>query len=155
LAYRPDGQPGFNLELDASTNTHIEIGADTRVGSQTLLRASVFRIDTPGGIVAALNVAGRTTCRNAERTRRHGLDPVVASAVRPCEAVLAGTCLDARAHKDAVHEGAALVGSRPPRRPRCTGDGELAWRPAPSGFSDAMSALWDGRVHLDEASPQS
>src|SRR5690606_19379868 len=61
LAYRPDGQPGFNLELDASTNTHIEIGADTRVGSQTLLRASVFRIDTRGDIVADLNVAGRTT----------------------------------------------------------------------------------------------
>src|SRR5690606_36262553 len=96
LAYRPDGQPGLNLELDAATNPHTELGLETRVGSQTLLRASVFRIDTRGDIVADLNVAGRTTYRNAERTRRQGLELGVDSRIGPFDALLAWTWLDAR-----------------------------------------------------------
>ncbi len=155
LAYRADGEPGPNLALEAATNTHLEFGVDTRVGGATLLRASVFRIDTRGDIVADRNVAGRSTYRNAERTRRQGLELGIDTMLGPFDAVLAWTWLDARFHEDTSLAGASLAGNRLPGVPRYTVDGELGWRHPASGFSTAIAARWDGRVFVDDANAES
>jgi len=155
LAYRADGQPGPNLDLEAATNTHIEIGIDTVLADRTILRASVFRIDTRGDIVADRNVAGRSTYRNAERTRRQGLELGVDSRIGPFEALLAWTWLDARFHRDTSLAGASLAGNRLPGVPRYTLDGELGWRHQATGFSTAIAARWNGRVPVDDINSES
>lgn len=151
LAYRADGQPGPNLSLDAATSTHVEVGLDTRLGRASLLRLSLFRIDTRGDLVADRNIAGRTTYRNADRTRRQGLELGLDSRFGPFEALLAWTWLDARFHRDTSLAGASLAGHRLPGVPRYTVDGEFGWRHQASGFATALTARWNGRVPVDDA----
>ncbi len=155
LAYRADGEPGPNLDLRAATSTHVEVGLDTAIGRNTLLRASVFRVDVRGDIVADRNVAGRGTYRNADRTRRQGLELGVDTRIGPFDAMLAWTWLDARFRRDTSLAGDSLAGNRLPGVPRYTVDGEVAWRDRASGFSTAVTARWDGRVAVDDANTES
>lgn len=155
LAYRADGEPGPNLDLRAATSTHTEIGLDTAIGRDTLVRASVFRVDTRGDIVADRNVAGRSTYRNADRTRRQGVELGIDTRIGPFNAMLAWTWLDARFRRDTSLAGESLAGNRLPGVPRYTVDAELAWRHAASGFSTALAARWDGRVEVDDANTES
>ena len=155
LAYRADGEPGPNLDLRAATSTHVEVGLDTAIGRNTLLRASVFRVDVRGDIVADRNVAGRSTYRNADRTRRQGLELGVDTRIGPFDAMLAWTWLDARFRRDTSLAGDSLAGNRLPGVPRYTVDGEVAWRDRASGFSTAVTARWDGRVAVDDANTES
>src|SRR5690606_9245845 len=122
---------------------------------QTLLRASLFRIDVRGDIVADRNVAGRTTYRNAQRTRRQGFELGVDTRIGPFDALLAWTWLDARFQRDTSLAGTSLEGRRLPGVPRYTVDGELGWRHPVSGFSTALTARWDGEVAVDDANTES
>lgn len=73
LAYRPDGEGGFNTALQPQTSTQQEIGARWRRGAVEV-DASVFHIRTQDEIAVLTNSGGRSSFRNVGRTRRQGAE---------------------------------------------------------------------------------
>lgn len=71
LSYRADGQSGMNFDLKPSTNDTVEIGSKTRIGDG-LLTAALFQTDTDDELVVDSSSGGRTTYKNAGKTRRQG-----------------------------------------------------------------------------------
>lgn len=71
LSYRSDGQSGMNFGLQPSTNDTLEIGSKTRVGDG-LFTAALFQTNTDDEIVVDSSNGGRTTYKNAGKTRRQG-----------------------------------------------------------------------------------
>lgn len=73
LSYRPDNQSGLNFGLQPSTNETVEVGSKTRIGNG-LLTAALFQTDTDNEIVVDSSSGGRTTYKNAGKTRRQGAE---------------------------------------------------------------------------------
>jgi iron complex outermembrane receptor protein len=76
LSYRPDGMGGLNLGLQPSASTQYELGWRQRLrgdlpGSWS---AALFQSRTSDEIVSDNASNGRTTYRNAGKTRRQGLE---------------------------------------------------------------------------------
>ncbi|WP_290013622.1 TonB-dependent receptor family protein [Acinetobacter pittii] len=73
MAYRPDGESGFNFNLTASTSDTYETGlkSQNQLGDFTL---AVFQTKTKDDIVSAGNSNGRSTFRNADKTLREGVE---------------------------------------------------------------------------------
>ncbi|MFW2023657.1 TonB-dependent receptor family protein [Acinetobacter baumannii] len=73
MAYRLDGQSGFNFDLTASTSDTYETGlkSQNQLGDFTL---AVFQTKTKDDIVSAGNSNGRSTFRNADKTLREGVE---------------------------------------------------------------------------------
>ncbi|OTK47064.1 TonB-dependent siderophore receptor [Acinetobacter baumannii] len=73
MAYRPNGQSGFNFDLTASTSDTYETGlkSQNQLGDFTL---AVFQTKTKDDIVSAGNSNGRSTFRNADKTLREGVE---------------------------------------------------------------------------------
>ncbi len=74
LAYRPDGQPGLNLALQAAKSDNYELGAKLRLNASSQVTAALFETDTKNEIVTQTNVGGRSTYQNAGATRRRGTE---------------------------------------------------------------------------------
>ena len=74
LAYRPDGQAGFNANLQAQTSQQFEFGAKLRPSPAWSLDATAFLVDTENEIGVQTNTGGRATYQNVGRTRRHGVE---------------------------------------------------------------------------------
>ncbi len=156
LAYRPDGQPGMNFELDASTSSSLELGVKALLGPAGRLNLALFRTTTRNDIVPDANVGGRATFRNAARTARQGLELSLDSQFgRGLQAWLAYTLLDAEFRDYTSPSGADLSGKALPGVPRTSLQGELAWRHAGSGLSTAIEAQWSSRVWVDDANSAS
>lgn len=73
LSYRSGGQNGLNLALKPSTSDTVELGSKTRIGNG-LFSAALFQTDTDNEIVVDASSGGRTTYKNAGKTRRQGLE---------------------------------------------------------------------------------
>ncbi|WP_409516327.1 TonB-dependent receptor PqqU [Atlantibacter sp.] len=73
LSYRSGGQNGLNLALKPSTSDNLELGSKTRLGNG-LFSAALFQTDTDNEIVVDASSGGRTTYKNAGKTRRQGLE---------------------------------------------------------------------------------
>ncbi|HCI6406892.1 TPA: TonB-dependent receptor [Klebsiella quasipneumoniae subsp. similipneumoniae] len=73
LSYRSDNQSGLNFGLKPSTNDTEEIGSKTRIGNG-LLTAALFQTDTDNEIVVDSSSGGRTSYKNAGKTRRQGME---------------------------------------------------------------------------------
>lgn len=73
LAYRADGDGGFNSDLQAASARQGEVGVRGRVGALRL-DASVYTTDSRNEIVVQSASGGRTSFQNAARTRRRGLE---------------------------------------------------------------------------------
>ncbi|WP_182003776.1 TonB-dependent receptor family protein [Acinetobacter lactucae] len=73
MAYRRDGESGFNFDLTASTSDTYETGlkSQNQLGNFTL---AVFQTKTKDDIVSAGNSNGRSTFRNADKTLREGVE---------------------------------------------------------------------------------
>jgi len=74
LSYRPDGQPGLNFALVPARTGNGELGAKWKQGESGSLRLALFRSLTRNEIVVASSMGGRSTYRNAARTRRQGVE---------------------------------------------------------------------------------
>lgn len=75
LAYRPDGQTGFNDELDAQKSTQVEIGAKWRLPEAGLsLDLAVFEARTQDELGVSTNRGGRSTFQNVGDTKRRGAE---------------------------------------------------------------------------------
>lgn len=73
LSYRANGEGGLNMNLRPSTNTTVEVGSKTRVGNG-LFSAALFKTDTDNEIVVDSSEGGRTSYKNAGKTRRRGAE---------------------------------------------------------------------------------
>jgi iron complex outermembrane recepter protein len=73
VAYRPDGQPGFNTALKGQTGQQLELGSKWRRAAVDV-DAAVFLADTEDEISVLTNSGGRSTYQNVSRTRRYGLE---------------------------------------------------------------------------------
>ncbi|EPY7333127.1 TPA: TonB-dependent receptor PqqU [Klebsiella quasipneumoniae subsp. similipneumoniae] len=73
LSYRSDNQSGLNFGLKPSTNDTVEIGSKTRIGNG-LLTAALYQTDTDNEIVVDSSSGGRTSYKNAGKTRRQGME---------------------------------------------------------------------------------
>jgi iron complex outermembrane receptor protein len=75
LAYRPDGQGGFNSDLKAQTSRQAELGAKWHpVGAGLAIDAALFEARTDDEIGVATNRGGRSTFRNVGPTKRRGAE---------------------------------------------------------------------------------
>ena len=73
LSYRSDNQSGLNFGLKPSTTDTVEIGSKTRIGNG-LFTAALFQTNTDNEIVVDSSSGGRTSYKNAGKTRRQGME---------------------------------------------------------------------------------
>lgn len=164
LAYRPTGS-GFNTGLRASRSRHAEVGAKWALDSRHRLDVALFDIRTTDEIVVDTNSGGRSTFKNAGRTRRSGLElGYTGQWTDSLRASLSLTSLRARFSESFVSgSGATAItvpaGSRLAGAPERSAYAELAWAPkaAWGGFNAAVEVVHIGRLFVndvnDDAAP--
>lgn len=144
LAYRPDGEAGFNDRLQPSASHNYEAGLKMHWGAAKL-KIALFRITSDNEIVVASSKNGRTGYRNAGSTRRHGMEwSFEDQFAGGLGLYLSWSYLHARFH------GGALDDKRLPGVPRQTFYGELRWHYQPLGFFASLSAQWRDRVYVND-----
>jgi len=153
LAYRPDG-PGLNFALKPGRSLNAEVGLKGRIADHQRLTLARFETVTRDEIVVDTSVGGRTTFKNASRTRRSGWEASW-QAVLPAgfDAHVAYTLLDARFNESFSSGSPAVVvpaGNRIPGVPRSALYAELQWRDFGSGFSVALEARHSAEVYVDD-----
>ena len=151
LAYRP-GATGLNFALEPAKSRHLEAGVKTLIASNLRLNLAVYDVETRDEIVVDTSSGGRTTYKNAGRTRRTGAE-LGASATLPfdIEATLAWTLLDAT-FKDSFTNSAGTVpaGNMLPGVPRDSAYGELRWRHPATGFTAQLEAQYRSRIAVND-----
>lgn len=151
LAYRTGGS-GLNFALKPSRSLTKEIGVKGRVFDDHRVGVAYFDTETQDEIVINTNVGGRSTFKNASRTRRTGWEASW-QAVLPAnfDALVAWTLLDARYVDPFTSGGLVQAGSKLPGVPGSTLYGEVRWRYPSAGFSAALEARRNAKVFVDDA----
>ncbi|MCC7484829.1 MAG: TonB-dependent receptor [Burkholderiales bacterium] len=155
LAYRPDGATGLNFALQPALSIHRELGAKARIGERMRANVVLFRADVTDEIVVDRAAGGRTTYKNASKTRREGIEFEGDTRLGGgFEAGLAWTLLDAR-FEQAFTSGAPPVavreGNRLPGVPPRVLHGGLAWRHAATGFHAGVEGRHSGKIYVNDA----
>jgi iron complex outermembrane receptor protein len=154
LAYQPVGN-GLNLGLEASVSTSTEIGLKAIYGGQRV-NVATFWTDTKNELVINTATGGRTTYKNAAKTKRRGVevswDGDLGAGFRGYAAY---TYLDAT-YASSLTTGTPPVtvsaGNRLPGVPQSYAYGELSWsRSAWSGFSAALELVAASKVYVNDA----
>jgi len=152
LAYQPSGATGLNFALEPAKSRSIEAGIKTLIGSRVRLNAALYDVETDNEIVVDANVNGRTTYKNAGRTRRRGIE-LSAGASLPLgiEASLAWTILNTEVLDGYTSSsGDVAAGNVLPGVPRATLYGELTWRDPASGFNVLIEAQHRSQVAVND-----
>jgi iron complex outermembrane receptor protein len=158
LAYRPGGATGLNFALQPAKSIHYEVGAKARIAPGSRLNAALFRVDVKDEIVVATNAGGRSTFKNASRTRREGFELAwEGSFAGGFEAALAYTVLNARFKEPFTTvistppvTVTVPVDSRLPGVPLQSLYGEIIWRHAPVGFHAGAEVRHSGKVYVND-----
>lgn len=160
LAYRPDGQPGFNSTLQPQTSRQWELGAKWRWAPLRLsLDAALFRADSANEIGVASNSGGRSSFRNVGSTRRQGLELELGLSPAPAwRTQLSASWLDAR-YRDSFAICAGAPCTTPnllvPAGKRIAGTlarsayAELAWTPS-AALELALEGRAQGRLPVND-----
>jgi iron complex outermembrane receptor protein len=152
LAYR-NGGSGLNLALDAATSRAFEIGAKAIIGHAHRVNVAAFATRTNDEIVVEANVGGRTTFKNAGRTRRYGAELVWDGDYGGgWTSHVALTYLSAEFADDFV-SGTVTVpsGSKLPGVPPTSAYAELAYAPAAiPGFAVGAELQHEGKIYVNE-----
>jgi iron complex outermembrane receptor protein len=158
IAYKPGGATGLNFALRPALSVHREVGIKSRLGDRMRLNLALFHIDVTDEIVVDTNSGGRSTFKNASKTKRDGLELAwEAYLPRGFEAALAYTLLDARFTQPfqtviGTPSVPATVnaGSKLPGVSATNLFGELVWRYAPSGFHAGVEIRHSGKVYVND-----
>ena len=154
LAYRPVGS-GLNLGLDPSVSTSAEMGFKAISGSQRV-NVAAFATDTKNELVINAATGGRTTYKNAAKTRRRGVELAWEGNLGAGVAGYAAyTYLDAT-YASSLTTGLPPVtvpaGNRLPGVPQSSAYAELSWsQPTWYGFSAALELAAAGKVYVNDA----
>lgn len=148
LSYRPGGEPGLNFGLAPALSTNLEAGVKAGLAGG-LLTAAVFHAGTDDEIVAAGSSGGRTSYRNAGRTRRDGVELGWSGEfARHGRAQFAYTWLNARYADDGP--GDIRAGNRIPGIARQAAYASLAWAP-PEGWQASVEGRLLSKIYVDDA----
>lgn len=153
LAYR-NGGSGPNLALRPATSRQSEAGIKGRWGAAAEWSAAVFSIATRDEIVTDASSGGRTTFRNAARTKRQGVELAARGRIAPAwEGAIACTWLDAR-FQEAFSSGSPPVavpaGSFLPGVARATANLEISYRLS-EALRVGVEARGSSRVFVNDA----
>ncbi|SFF32314.1 iron complex outermembrane recepter protein [Fontimonas thermophila] len=166
LAYRPDGEPGPNLALNAARSRHAEVGAKLRLATSAQAQLALFHADTRDEVAICANSGGRSAFCNAGRTQRLGAE---AHLVLPVSQVgqleLSHTWLRAVVREGyltctstpcAMPSIEVAAGNRLPGVPESKTDLLLRWG-AQTGWHAQVEAQYLSKVYVndvnDEAAP--
>ncbi|MBI3370167.1 MAG: TonB-dependent receptor [Betaproteobacteria bacterium] len=155
LSYRPVGT-GLNFDLRPSRSRHLEAGIKAILPGRARVNAAVFDVSTRDEIVVDTAAGGRTTFRNAGRTRRDGIELSGEKQFDAgFDAQFAYTRLSAT-YRDAFAAApvAVAAGNRMPGVPDMQLYAQLRWRHAPSGFVAAFDVQRRGRVAANDANAE-
>ncbi len=114
LANRPDGERGFNPELEPQTTRSVEAGGRTGFAGDGMLEVTAYRAEVENSLVPFQTDGGRDFFRNAGAARHQGIE--VAGRISPLPLLTAGaafTLTDARFRAYRVG-GEELAGRRVP-----------------------------------------
>jgi len=159
LAYRPDGNTGFNTALRAQRSRQWELGTKWRDAALGLaLDAALFQAETSDEIGVQTNSGGRSTFQNVGHTRRQGAEfDLRWRFARSWRAQLTATVLDATYRDDfltcagvpcsaptvPVAAGKRIAGTLPK-----SGFAEVVWTPGAAEF--ALEARGQGRQPVND-----
>ncbi|WP_349914142.1 TonB-dependent receptor family protein [Acinetobacter pittii] len=152
MAYRPDGESGFNFDLTASTSDTYETGlkSQNQLGDFTL---AVFQTKTKDDIVSAGNSNGRSTFRNADKTLREGVEFAWNKKLwRDLTATASYTYLDATFAADipAYRDIAQIPsGNAIPGIAKNQAYASLAWQPS-HGIYGGMDVQYMDKVYVND-----
>jgi iron complex outermembrane receptor protein len=136
LAYRPDGQGGFNTALQPQSSWQTEIGTKWQNPALGLgLDLALFYADTDDEIGVLTNAGGRSTFQNVGSTRRYGAE--LAGRWQPnaqWQGLLALTWLDAT-YRDSFETCASLPCTQPQDRATVAAGNQIAGTMAKSAFA--------------------
>jgi iron complex outermembrane receptor protein len=160
IAYRPSGETGLNLSLQAARSDNVEVGVKARSARWGIVNVALFETRTDHEIVTQTNVGGRSTFQNAGQTRRRGLEAAWSAELgNDLQAQLAWTWLDAR-YRDAFTTCAGTpcpaptvtipAGNRIPGVARSAFNAGLNWVPA-TGWRGGIEARALSRVYVNDA----
>ncbi len=154
LAYRSSGS-GLNLGLNAATSRAFELGAKMLFARAQRVNVAAFVTRTNDEIVVDSASGGRTTFKNAGRTKRHGAELAWdGDHGGGWTSHVALTYLSAE-FADAFASGSPAVvvpaGAKLPGVPATSAYGELAYAP-PSlhGLSLGAELQHEGRIYVNE-----
>ena len=134
LSYRSDNQSGLNFGLKPSTNDTVEIGSKTRIGNG-LFTAALFQTNTDNEIVVDSSSGGRTSYKNAGKTRRQGMELGLDQQFGESWRLKAAwTWLDAT-YRTNVCDDASCNGNRIPGIARNMGYASFGYQPAQGWYA--------------------
>lgn len=152
MAYRPDGESGFNFDLTASTSDTYETGlkSQNQLGDFTL---AVFQTQTKDDIVSAGNSNGRSTFRNADKTLREGVEFAWNKKLwRDLTATASYTYLDATFDADIPALGSIAQipsGNAIPGIAKNQAYASLAWQPS-HGLYGGVDVQYMDKVYVND-----
>jgi iron complex outermembrane receptor protein len=154
LAYRTVGT-GLNFDLRPAVSRSAEAGIKAYVLGGQRLNLAVFSTKTSDEIVIDTATGGRTTYKNASKTRRRGIEAEWEAALPyGFNAYASYTYLSATFASDATTGVPPLLipaGSRLPGVPQSNAYAELAWaRPDWYGISAALEGQYAGKVYVND-----
>jgi len=152
MAYRPDGESGFNFDLTASTSDTYETGlkSQNQFGDFTL---AVFQTKTKDDIVSAGNSNGRSSFRNADKTLREGVEFAWNKKLwRDLTATASYTYLDATFDADIPALGSIAQipsGNAIPGIAKNQAYASLAWQPS-HGLYGGVDVQYMDKVYVND-----
>ena len=154
LAYRPVGT-GLNLGLQPSVSNSGEIGLKALFGAQQRFNLAAFNIETSDEIVINTATGGRTTYKNAAKTRRRGVEAAWEGNLGAGFAGYAAyTYLSAKFASDATTGAPPLLvpkGARLPGVPMANAYGEITWTyPAAAGLVAGLEVQYAGKMYVND-----
>ena len=154
LAYRNSGT-GLNFALRPAISRSTEIGVKAYFGETQRVNLAAFVTHTSNEIIIDAATGGRTTYKNAGKTRRRGVEAQWEGALGGgLTGYAAYTYLSARFAEDTTTGTPPLLvpsGSRLPAVPASSAYAELAWTRAEwAGFSVALEAQYAAKLYVNE-----
>jgi iron complex outermembrane receptor protein len=154
LAYRTVGT-GLNFDLRPAISRSAEVGLKAHVFGGQKINLAVFTSRTSDEIVIDTATGGRTTYKNASKTRRRGVEAEWEAVLPYGFNVYASyTYLSAEFASDAttgLPPQLIPAGSKLPGVPQATAYAELAWaRPEWYGVSAAIEGQYAGKMYVND-----
>lgn len=159
LAYRNVGT-GLNFGLQPAISRSIEIGAKAYVFETQRINLATFDTHTSNEIIIDASTGGRTTYKNAGKTRRHGVEAEWEGALGGgFTGYAAYTYLSAtfaEATTTGIPPQLVPAGSHLPAVPANSAYAELAWTRADwAGFSTALEFQYADKLYVNERNTDS
>ena len=154
LAYRQGGT-GLNFALAPATSRAYEVGVKWLPSPKHRINAAAFAIDTDNEIVVDAATGGRTTFKNAGKTRRRGAELAWDSDFGSGLTAHANYTYIKAEFADSFTSGAPPVatpaGTKLPGVPAQQAYGELVWTPGGyGGFNAALEVQYVGKLYVND-----